>query len=405
MFIDSNEMNRTDIFSSSILYYDENKQYFNTTIKKKKNSKYSNSNNENILLNSLKNYSVKYELENQEIPKSYKYVITFDELISLIRFTLESQIKIDQSLKNDSENLTNLSKEFINNLSYYIYSYEKVEKITQEIKSKKKFKSPSDKENISINSNIRKTKKPIKLMNKSSSSYWVNTKKSKNNEIKRKEEKNEKQNKKSKNISENNGIQTSKSYYRRNLGPKLFSPEKNKIKGKNKNENKKSLLNRSVEKRHNTLLSDFSTNTRDSSVKKRLNKSTERRKNVKEDKNRNENKSISIYTACENMKSSSFILKCNKNKESVFTEQGEKRKIKKSGNNYDSNNNIDFNKRKDNKKIIYYNQNMMLGVRKQIINSNVPKPSSLANKLLQNGRKFITEFNGIKEEERKKLYY
>ena len=47
---------------------------------------------------------------------------------------------------------------------------------------------------------------------------------------------------------------------------------------------------------------------------------------------------------------------------------------------------------------------MILGVKKQIINSNMPKPSSFANKLLQNGRKYITEFNGIKEAERKKQY-
>ena len=48
---------------------------------------------------------------------------------------------------------------------------------------------------------------------------------------------------------------------------------------------------------------------------------------------------------------------------------------------------------------------MMLGVKKKVIINNMPKPSNLANKLLQNGRKFITEFNGIKEEERKKQFY
>jgi hypothetical protein len=48
---------------------------------------------------------------------------------------------------------------------------------------------------------------------------------------------------------------------------------------------------------------------------------------------------------------------------------------------------------------------MMIGVKKYVITSNLPKPSNLANKLLQNGRKFITEFNGIKEEEKKKQYF
>ena len=396
MFINRNESSKTEILSPSIIYYDENKQYFNTTIKKKKNSKPSHSDNENMLLNYLKDFSVKYELNNPEIPKSHKYVITFDELISLIRFTLESQIKLNKSIKNDSEKLTNLSKEFINNLSYYIYSYEQVEKIAPETKNNKKFKSPSDKENININSNIRRKKKPISLINQFSS-YLDEPKKSKNNQNKKREEKNEKQSTKNKN--ENSRIQISKSYYRRNLGQKLFSQDKNKVKGKNKN-----LLNRSAEKRHNTILSDLSTNTKDNLEKRKFNKSVERRKNTKTEKNKNENKNLSIYTACENLRSSSFILK-NKNKNSVFTEQCEKRKIEKKGNNYDSNNYIDFNKNKDNRKIIYYNQNMRLGVKKQIITNNVPKPSNLANKLLQNGRKFITEFNGIKEEERKKSYY
>ena len=58
--------------------------------------------------------------------------------------------------------------------------------------------------------------------------------------------------------------------------------------------------------------------------------------------------------------------------------------------------------KKSNKKIVYYDHNLNLNVKKQIIGGNVFKPSTFANKLLQNGMKYITEFNGIKEEERKK---
>ena len=93
------------------------------------------------------------------------------------------------------------------------------------------------------------------------------------------------------------------------------------------------------------------------------------------------------------MKSSSFILK-NKNKSKEFNTQGEK-----------SSNDIkrDYSSNKD-KKTVYYNQNMTLGVKKQYIKGNVPRPSNYANKLLQSGIKFITEFNGLKEEEMKKHY-
>ena len=53
---------------------------------------------------------------------------------------------------------------------------------------------------------------------------------------------------------------------------------------------------------------------------------------------------------------------------------------------------------------INYDSNIIFDARKQIIVGNFVKPSTFANKLLQNGRKYITEFNGIKEEEKKKQF-
>ena len=404
---ESNELNKSEIISSNNIF-NEKKKYFNTTIKNKIGDKYSDSKNQNILINSLKSFSVKYELEEQKLLKSQKFVITFDELISLIRFCLEAQVKLYKYLKSDSENVKNLSQEFINSLSYYIYSYEKVEKINPNDKNNKKIKSPSEKENININANNGRSKKLIDIINKSTS-HLDGRKKTKNPKNTKKESEEHLEKIKDKNKNSNKCMQVSRSYYQRNVGPKLFSPENNNIKEKNKkNENNnKSMLNKSVEKRPNTIFSDLSLNNKENkenSTKRKLNKSTEKRKSVKVLKNKNENKSLSIYTACENLKSSSFIFK-HKNHEFSCTEQYPKKDDIKMANNIDSNNNNNLDNKKENKKIIFYNQNMKLGVKKQVITSNVYKPSNLANKLLQNGRKYITEFNGIKEEERKKQYY
>ena len=408
MFKGSHELNNSCVYFENRSYIDDKKQYYNTTIKKKKPVNDRDSKNQNLLINILKNFSVKYELD-EKIPKSYKFVLSFDELISLIRFTLESQIKLNKNLKEDSEIINTISQEFINNLNNYIYSYEKVEKISQNTKSKKNVKSPSNKENCSINSNKGRNTKLIRIISKPSSS-WIDGKKPKNNQNNQNIKDEYQTHTKNKNFhNPSNSIQTSRSYYRRNNGTKLFSPENNKIKEKIKKNEKtqKKLLNRTTDKRHNSILSDLSsnTNTNDNLTKRKINKSTGKRKSLKMEQNKKENKSLSIYTACENLKSSSFILK-TKNREITNIEKCDKKENDKK-NNYESNNNIynETKKEKENKKVIYYNQNMMLGVKKKVIISNMPKPSNLANKLLQNGRKFITEFNGIKEEERKKQFY
>ena len=409
MFIDSHKLNKSDIFSENNIFYNDNKQYFNTTIKKKKNKKYSYSCNSKLLLNTLKDFSVKFDLDDLNKTKSLKFVLSFDELISIIKYTLEAQIKLYNIIKDEPDNTKSIIQEFINSLNYYIYSYEKVEQINSNGKSKIDIKCSSDKENININLNNGKNKNLIKIMNKSQS-YWIDDRRNINNKNKKKEkykeEKIAQENIKLKNNNSNNFIQTSKSYYRRNKGSKLFSPEKNKAKDKysNNEERRKNRKNTREEKSHQPLITDFSKNNKDNIQKKKFNKSTEKRKSVKIIKKKNENKSLSIYTACENLKSSSFIFNKNRHKEFSSTEQFDKNDFKKKNNNYDSNNNIN-KKKESNNTIMYYNQNMMFGVKKQIITSNVPKPSSLANKFLQNGRKFITEFNGIKEEERKKQYY
>ena len=113
LLLKSHDLNKYDIISPNSIYYEENKQYFNTTIKKIIKIKNSNIKDINLfinlLINALKYFSVKYELNHRKIIKAQKFVITFDELISLIRFTLESQRQLNNCIKNDLHNSKNLS--------------------------------------------------------------------------------------------------------------------------------------------------------------------------------------------------------------------------------------------------------------------------------------------------------
>ena len=407
----------------------QKKLYYETAIKTKSNNFFSNNYDSNSLINALRNFSVKYELQDRKIFKDYKFVILFDELISLIRYSLESQKKLNEYEKEENGDIKNFIHDFINTISNYINSYEKVEKINPTTKSNIEMKLSEDKENININTNKTKFRKSLNIIK--SPSCWVDIRKTKIKKINKKKTINKPKNyhinlKSNKstintnNISNTNTInhnqkevKETKLYYKRknykNLST-IFSPI-NIVKTKPQFQKEShSRMNKSADRRpmKTSYTSHFKNNNINDNKKiegsKKIikpNKSVEKRNKNKSDK-KAENKPISIYTACEFLKSSSFILK-NRNKNNDFNSLDEKNKndIKR---DYSSNKeNNSSNSYKD-KKIVYYNQNMNIGMKKKYIKGNVPRPSNYANKLLQNGIKFITEFNGLKEEEMKKHY-
>ena len=404
-----------DILSNDDFSLDKKKIYYETTIKKKKKDIYSHLNESDSLLNALRNFSVKFELNDKKILKDYKYVISFDELISLIRFSLESQKKLNNVLEDESQNIKIFTNDFINNISNYIYSYEKVEKVSPISKFSNKIKFSSNKENININTD--RTNKTNRVYNKNppciikSSSCWTNMGKTKKKQNKNKTtlnrnfQTNLKSNKSSinknqtnintnaninKNINSEETNNNTKSYFRPKNNKKLsniFSPIKNPSNKDNKIKVIKSRMNKSAEKRHNhkSSYNDYFKNNKENNNKINANKSMEKGKIINSD-NKNETKPISIFSAIEYLKSSSFIIK-NKN--------NNVNKIEKKS-NYNSNDSMNDIKKEDkDKKVVYYDRNMMLGIRKKIIKANVPKPSNLANKLLEKGIKFITDFNGL----------
>ena len=195
--------------------------------------------------------------------------------------------------------------------------------------------------------------------------------------------KNIKVNKSNKNISGNKSVHL-------NIKSPIIKKENNKRSDLMINKNRRS--NKSAEKRirsNTNATLDFQKEQKN--ITSKLNKSVEKRRNKKEkekelNKSKNSN-SLSIFTACENLKNSSFIAKVSKQRKTSCNEQ-----------------NININK--NNRRNTYYNQyqDYGIGIKKKILGNNIIRPSNMANKLLLKGINYINEFKNLKEEESKKKY-
>ena len=394
-----------DILSSNNSASKKRKIYYETTIKKKIRDNFSIFNNSNLLINAVRNFSVKYELNDKKIFTDYKFVISFDDLISLIKYSLESQKTLNEFEIEETNKINKFTKNFIKNISNYINSYEKVEKINPVLKNKPKFTLT----NANINFNTHKinnkkssnnikspscridlTKTKMKLPKKKENinqNYQTNLKNNKSsfngklnicskpNKIKKEENSNDEQN------YTNTYFKRKK--YKNSLN--LFSP-KNKQKNKeNSIKVKKTHLNNSARRRRNNrgYFTELNNNI-ESTNKSNLTKSVEKRKTFESYKS--DGKQMSIFTACEFLRSSSFVHK-NQNKNGNDNNENNEKKIK-----YNSNKTNKEIKLGDDKNVWYYN-------------GKAPKPTNFASKLLEKGIKYITDFNGLKEEEQKKKYY
>ena len=378
----NNKLNETEIICPSELSLDEKFIYNDPMEKSLQESKYSSQNKSNILLNVLKDFSVRYDLDDRRIMKHKKFILSFEDLISLIKFVLEFQIRINNSL-NLKDYLNEISQDFINNLSYYIFSYEKIDM--------------NQYNNININNNYNTYNTNL---NDKNYKNIINSKKFplNNNQEDKKRKKEEEiyffsPNKKEK-------IKDKKSYYKQNNNIVTSPKNINKTKDKKIEERKnKKRLNRSHIKRKNVYIEDFENKSlfeEENNRKQKLNKSTQKRKNLKNDtnfENKNRN-SLSIFKACENIKGSRLILKCTKSRRLSGVDIKDNKNI----NNYNSINMKKYDK------TVYYDKNLNIGVKKKIISNNIIRPSNMANKLLQRGMKYITDFKDLKEEENKKEY-
>ena len=383
MNLDTNKLNKNEIISQSELSLEEKNINNDSNEKSLMDAKYSSLNKSNILLNALKDFSVKYDLDERKIMSSKKFILSFNDLISVIKFTLEFQIKINNSL-NLKDYLNEITQDFINNLSYYIFSYEKIDtsKTSQNIQNNQN----NYYTNYNTYNNNENNKKFNKQLNQTQTFVCYGERKKRKNE--------EDTSFISRNKNKNEYISNTKSYFKTNNKNNKLSSNNCKTRNKKKEEiNNKNIINKSVEKRKNCIITDFDI-IEDNNKKKNPNKSTEKRRAIKNG-NASDFKrtSLNIYTACENLRGTSSILKSTRSRRLSCEEQNNNQMIT---NNYKTN-----TKRFD--KIAYYDQNMN-GVKKQIINSSVFRPSIMANKLLQRGIKYITDFKDLKEEESKRRH-
>ena len=381
MSIDTNKLNETEIICPSELSSDENNVHNDSIEKSLLETKYSSLNKSNALINALKEFSVRYDLDDRKIMNSKRFILSFDDLISVIKFALEFQIKISNSLSL-KDYLSDITQDFINNLSYYIFSYEKIDtsKSSQNIQNNQN----NYYTNYNTYNNNGNNKKFNKQLNQTQTFACYGERKKRKNEVDTSFI--------SRNKSKNEYIINTKSYFKPNNKNNKLSSNNRKARDKKKEEiNNKNIANKSIEKRKSSIITDFDF-IEDNNRKKNPNKSTEKRRVIKNGNASDyKRKSLNIYTACENLRGTSSILKSTRSRRLSCEEQSNNQTFISS---YKTN-----TKRFD--KIGYYDQNMNTGVKKQIINNSVIRPSNMANKLLQRGIKYITDFKDLKEEESK----
>ena len=414
----------------------------NNNIKNNKNS----TNPTNILLNSLQDFFNRYEKDDRKILSNKKFIVSFKEIISLIRESMVAQQQIDNIIytindynnkNNYNANIQKINQKYINDLSYNIFSFDKIDiGYGFNLKKKKKINSNISPNNIKFqnNSKLKKSYNPPQQVSISPNNIKKEINSIFENIYKEvfmnginpleniKKSHNEKIINQKKEISKSKNIR-----YERNkselFDKKYISPLRyNKI-SKSKIENKKlnntviNNINNNISYNNNNIninnnnISSLYKNYGAFSANKSTNYSTNRKlrksKTFKTLKKNNSNKKglkcSDIFSACENinMIKNSGNKKCISRSNNYFSNDLKendsflKKSLKSVGISdiYNSGNYSD---------IIGYEELKLHSGIKKIIVSNTHKPSTLANKLLISGHKYIDDFKEINEGAKKK---
>lgn len=443
----------SEIFIDEIMlnkdYLAKNKNS-NSSLHKKLANK-SNSIQSNILLNALQEFFNRYELDDRKILSKKKFIISFEELIYLIRESIITQQKIDNIIynKNNSHNkimnnihIQKINQKYINDLSYNIFSFDKIDiGYNFNMKKKKKSNSNISPNNLNFHHNTKKKKQynnqasisPNNIKKEINSIFeniykevFINGNNPLNNNGNKRNIKLKKKSELSKTKYNNNDQRNKSAIIRRDISISNYN-KKSKNKNGNKRLNNTIITNNisnnisynnnniNISKNYSTQnlknLSSFSSNKK--SITNANTNSTKKIKRSKTFKNINKNKNkkkgkdelkySDIFAACENINQ----LKSSANK-----------KILSRSNNCfsnDINDNESFVKkslRSVGFKDIYNNNNYsdIIGYEelkfhtgiKKIIVSITHKPSNLANKLLISGQKYIDDFKEMNESTKKK---
>ena len=426
------------------------------------------------LLKAIKDFSSRYDKDNRNILKNKKFLVSFDDLMTLIKDTINSQNSINDLNITQTEKLKDITQDFINNLSYTIFSFEKIETFndnsylnySMKIPKKNSFNALNSKNNffsnnkinanITVtknnnliqqneeNTNLQKSKNILYKKNKSSNNLIIvnSNKKQNNNSCKK--------NILSLNTLTNRAEKKSNSTYANftascfnkyksghinsrydaqvlahtnalsNTVENLVTDDKN---NKINNGNNSSLGTSIPSKRAMTPKKILTQKARDVSSKRSENNNIKSTEKSKKSVNKN-----SMY-APKTINPSKNVINRKKNTQNVMGsfidsnfichtsidfshKDNNNNQIKNGGNDNkliereNINTYVEFpklNERKNHKENIVYkkdNEGQMRVLYKEAIDL-CPKPSNMANKILENNRKYIDEFNAMKNEKKK----
>ena len=397
----------------SELYIDDikfNKEKLSKTLCIKHNNINDNIIKSNILLNSLQDFINRCEATYGKIFYEKKYIISFNEILSLIKQSIIAQQQLDKNvyynIEKDSHfnisNIKNINEKFINDLNYNILSLEKIDK-KNERKNSINFKSQNSHKNSK-----KMLITPRNMKNRSNSIFnniykevFINDDETLDNYITKKSSASK--------TTTNSSRKNIKTLNKRNKNIFLKKNIKNRtiangstINKENK-ENNSININRELINRNYYILNSLSNDSININFYKKNELNNNSSKPKKSLKN-NIKENFDIYKACKNMKKGKKINNENKgNKAAILISKSGFFSIDSNNNEESKNNSI----LKMNLKNLGFNKinanNMRSGIRKIII-SNTCKPTRFTNHLLISGKKYINDFKEMDKDNKKKEF-
>ena len=381
-----------------------------------KNKKDEKNYNSNILIKSLQDFSKRCESSYGKLFYEKNYLISLNEIITLIQNSINAQQQLDNYIYNTNSensesninNIKSLNQKFINDLNYNIFSIEKINnnyycfnKIkkknykNKKLSSSRLFVTPHNIKNR-INSIFNNIEKEIfingyEILN---GNYTLKEISTYSESIKSAKERN-----KSEKTNNNNNLLKGKNQKQKNNESKLvkkrvLSNQNKKYKDKKNSSKSKSVINENNLSNELRNISTFTSREITNNQKNRnsLLKLSNTSKTTKYDKNM---KAFDIFKICQNMKKD----KQKKNKDSGPLIRSNSSNLINDINDFNDNflkkslKSLGFSQINEKKKL-------STGIKKIII-SNTCKPTNLANHLLIKGKKYINEFNKMDEESKK----
>ena len=367
----------------------------------------------NYLLKSLQDFSNRYDLDSKNILSGKKFLLAFGDIISLIKDVINYQNKIFELDLSDKEKIQEISQDFINNLSYTIFSFEKLDISNNSKKEKNRYNTHNLRNKI-LNNN-KNIKANLKHGKNNSNILTTGNKEEENNKGNNGASINFSLNNKNKDA--NNGKIKEKNKFKKEI--KCYNPNSKSSLNKKKFNN--NITKNNIDLNSKILKTSYRTKIKEIKQERKktmINGGDEKNNiNIKNKKIKNLNAKMcinNIKTSPQTTKNSnkkgfgnfnSQLEYSIKNNSSVLRSNSvSNQKIKSEKINVMDSYNLcsTFN---DLEQKLLDSQSVKEGlIIKGKINifSNVPKPSLLANKLLESSKKFINDYNGVNEEEEKK---